>query len=349
MYRLPSAQVFPGIPYRSHWRAWAVIGATLLLTLGLAAGPVPAETQKAIIAHRGASGYLPEHTLEAYALAYGQGADYIEPDLVLTQDGVPIALHDRTLEATTNVAERFPDRARADGRYYAIDLTWEEIKTLEVRERVNAKTGEVASPARFPNTHNVLSFRIPTLAELIELVQGLNHSTGRNVGIYPELKAPGWHAAEGHDFARILLDVLTEYGYRTKSDPVVIQCFEPETLLRLRQLGCELRLVQLIGGRLDNPMLTPEGLDEIAKYADGIGPAISLVLDAKGNLIDENALVTGAHARGLVVHPWTIRADSLPPYAASLDWFVRRLLFDAGADGVFTDHPDQVKRALSRH
>jgi glycerophosphoryl diester phosphodiesterase len=349
MYRFPSAQGFPGISSRSHWPAWAVVGATLLLTLELAAGPVLAEARKAIIAHRGASGYLPEHTLEAYALAYGQGANYIEPDLVLTQDGVPIALHDRTLEATTNVAERFPDRARTDGRYYAIDLTWEEIKTLEVRERVNAKTGEVASPARFPNTHNALKFRVPTLAELIELVQGMNHSTGRNVGIYPELKAPGWHTDEGHDFARILLDVLTDYGYRTKSDPVVIQSFEPEALLRLRQLGCELRLVQLIGGRLDNPMLTPEGLDHIAKYADGIGPAIPLVLDAKGNLINDNALVTGAHARGLVVHPWTIRADSLPPYAASVDWLVQRLLFEAGADGVFTDHPDQVKQALSRH
>lgn len=182
---------------------------------------------------------------------------------------------------------------------------------------------------------------------MIELVQGLNHSTGRNVGIYPEIKAYNWHLAEGHDFAQILLDQLTRYGYRNPSDAAIIQCFEPEGLLRLRQLGCRLRLVQLIGGRPDSPMVTPEGLDKIADYADGIGPSISLIFDAQGNVINDNALVTGAHGRGLVVHPWTLRADRLPGFADGLDALVQRLLYDVGADGAFTDHPDRMAAAIA--
>lgn len=282
-------------------------------------------------------------------MAYGQGADYLEPDLVLTRDGQLIALHDRTLNATTNVAEVFPDRARQNGQHYAVDFTLAEIKTLEVRERVDQRTGVVASAERFPNKHVELKFRVPTLAELIELVQGLNHATGRNVGIYPEIKAYGWHLAEGHDFAQILLDQLTRYGYRDRSAGVIIQCFEPEGLLRLRELGCQLRLVQLIGGGADNPMVTPEGLDKIAEYADGIGPNLGLIFDAKGQVVNDNALITGAHARGLVVHPWTLRADRLPGFADCFEALVQRVLFDVGADGAFTDHPDRTVAAIEDH
>ncbi len=331
-------------------RSFAAIGMIALLLVSSTDrmnAAEPPSARKVIIAHRGASGYLPEHTLEAYAMAYGQGADYLEPDLVLTRDGQLIALHDRTLNATTNVARVFPGRARQNGQHYAIDFTLAEIKTLEVRERVDRKTGVVASPDRFPNKHAELKFRVPTLAELIELVQGLNHSTGRNVGIYPEIKAYNWHLAEGHDFAKILLDQLTRYGYRHPSDAVIIQCFEPEGLLRLRQLGCRLRLVQLIGGRPDGPMVAPEGLDKIADYADGIGPNINLIFDAQGDVINDNALVTGAHARGLVVHPWTLRADRLPSFTDCFDALVQRLLYDIGADGAFTDHPDRMAAAMA--
>lgn len=320
-----------------------------------AAAPALGESEayaygKAVIAHRGAPGYLPEHTLESYAMAYGQGADYLEPDLMLTKDGVPIALHDRTLDATTNVAEVFPDRARDDGRHYAIDFTLDEIKQLAVRERVHPASGELVYPGRFPNTHEKLVFRIATLAELIELTQGMNHATGRSVGIYPETKASSWHAEHGHDFERILMDVLAEYGYESASDPVIVQSFEAESLQRLRELGCELRLVQLIGGGVGaDPMVTPEGLDEIAEYAGGIGPSISRIIDSAGEVVDDNALITGAHARDLVVHPWTVRTDRLPSHAESVEALLERLLFDLGADGVFIDQPDAAVAFLREH
>ncbi len=320
----------------------------MIITIGFFVTATPALGEpeaytygKAVIAHRGAPGYLPEHTLESYAMAYGQGADYLEPDLMLTKDGVPIALHDRTLNATTNVAEVFPDRARDDDRHYAIDFTLDEIKQLAVRERVYPASGELVYPDRFPNTHEELVFRVATLAELIELVQGMNHATGRNVGIYPETKASSWHADQGYDFERKLMDVLTEYGYESASDPVIVQSFEAESLQRLRELGCELRLVQLIGGGPSaDPMVTPEGLDEIAEYADGIGPSISRIIDSAGEVVDDNALITGAHARDLVVHPWTVRTDRLPDHADSTEALLERLLFDLGADGVFIDQPD---------
>ncbi len=314
----------------------------LLLTPAVtAAATETGDSGKVVIAHRGAPGYLPEHTLESYAMAYGQGADYLEPDLMLTKDGAPIALHDRTLEATTNVADVFPDRARDNGRYYAIDFTLEEIKQLAVRERVDPETGELVYPARFPNEHEELVFRIATLAELIEMVQGMNHATGREVGIYPEIKASGWHADQGYDFEDILLEVLAAYGYESKTDPVIVQSFEEESLIRLRERGCELRLVQLIGGGPRfNPMVTPEGLDEIAEYADGVGPSISRIIGDDGEVVDDNALITGAHERGLVVHPWTVRTDRLPAYVDNAEELLERLYFELGADGLFVDQPD---------
>ena len=299
------------------------------------------DAEKAIIAHRGAPGYLPEHTLESYAMAYGQGADYLEPDLVLTQDGVPIALHDLTLEATTNVADVFPDRARDNGGYYAIDFALDEIKELDVRERVDPETGERVYPDRFPEAHGALVFRVATLKELIALVQGLNQSTGRSAGIYPELKASAWHADEGYDFEAILLETLREHGYESRGDPVIIQSFEPESLVRLRELGCEMRIVQLIGGGASaDPLTSPEGLDEIATYADGIGPSLTRIIDRDGAPVDDNALIQEAHARNLAAHPWTVRADQLPAYADSAEELLERLLFEFGADGVFIDQPD---------
>ena len=298
---------------------------------------------KTIVAHRGASAYLPEHTLEGYAMAYGQGAHYIEPDLMLTSDGVPIALHDRTLESTTNVADVFPERAREDGLYYAVDFTLAEIKQLAVIERVNRDTRELVFADRFPNVHRALVFRVPTLAEVIELVQGLNVSTGRDVGIYPETKSSAWHAEQGFDFEQIVLDVLTEYRYTTRADNVIVQSFEADSLLRLRELGTELTLVQLIGGGAAyDPMVTVEGLDAVAAFADGIGPSMTRIIAADGNWVDDNFLVREAQARGLVVHPYTMRADRLPAYVDTFEELLELFLFEAGVDGVFTDHPDRA-------
>lgn len=300
-----------------------------------------------VIAHRGASGYLPEHTLEAAAYAHALGADSIEQDVVLSKDDVLVVIHDIHLDTTTDVATRFPGRARADGRFYAIDFTWAELVTLNVRERFDAATGERVFPARFPA--NGAGFRLCTLDEQIRLIQGLNQSTGRTAGLYVEFKEPAWHAREGKDLGAALLATLRGHGYAKRSDPVFVQCFEPAALRRLRvELRTELALVQLIsGGASQAALTTPEGLREIATYAQGIGPALGLVAGTGADgLPMPTTLVRDAHAAGLVVHPYTFRADALPPgtpsLAALLDFFLR----EAAIDGFFTDHPDAGVRAV---
>lgn len=311
-----------------------------LLTMSIvthAAAPV-------VIAHRGASGYLPEHTLEAKALAHGLGADFLEQDLVLSKDNVPVVLHDIHLDTVTDVAARFPGRQRADGRFYALDFTVAEIKQLRVTERMNVKTGRPVYPGRFPARTG--SFQIPTLAEELELIAGLNKSTGRSAGIYPELKQPAWHRQQGRDLSATVLPILARHGYRTKADACWLQCFEYAEVKRLRsELGWRGRLVQLTGtkpgadGTDHQRLLSPAGLDELAGVVDGIGPALESVLGADGK---PTALVKDAHARNLAVHPYTVRADELPKGVASLDALHRLIFSEAGADGVFTDFPDRT-------
>uniref|UniRef100_UPI0030840B2B glycerophosphodiester phosphodiesterase n=1 Tax=Desulforadius tongensis TaxID=1216062 RepID=UPI0030840B2B len=300
--------------------------------------------EKIVIGHRGACGYLPEHTLESYALAYAMGADYIEPDVVMTKDGVPVVMHDIHLDANTNVAEVFPDRKRSDGRYYVIDFTLDEIKSLRVNERVNVDTKEAVYPGRFPVGDS--KFEVPTLEEMIQLVQGLNKSTGRDVGIYPELKEPKFHLENGIDMGPIVLDLLAKYGYDGPEDKIYLQCFDPDYLKRVRnEMGAKIKLVQLIDeGDIYEKMMTPEGLDEVAKYADGIGPWYMQIRDAKGKtdeypVINPN-LVADAHQRGLVVHPYTFRKDQLPEYVDSVEELMKLFYYDIGVDGVFTDFPD---------
>jgi len=307
--------------------------------------PVQA-AEKAIIAHRGASGYLPEHTLEAKAMAHAFGADFLEQDLVLTKDDVPIVIHDITLEAVTDVETRFPDRKRADGKFYAIDFTLSEIKTLNVHERIDTRSGKPAFPARFPQ--GLGQFRIPTLEEELQLIQGLNASRGTAIGIYPELKAPSFHHLEGKDLAGVVLPILKKYGYWEKSSPCFVQCFEWAEVERVRKLGYPGKLVFLMG-RNDvrlSPADAPVPLDEsalkrIAQVADGIGPSLGMVIDLEQDTLAPTGLVEKAHAAGLLVHPYTIRTD-LPvrtSESASADLF-EAVLGRARADGVFTDQPD---------
>ncbi len=181
-----------------------------------------------VIAHRGASGYLPEHTLAAKALAHGMGANFIEQDVVLSRDGTAIVLHDIHLDSTTDVAQRFPGRARADGRFYAIDFDLQEIRQLRVHERTHFKTGEAVFPQRFPAQPNL--FQVPTLAEEIDLLAGLDRSRGCATGLYIELKAPNWHRSEGQDLSAAILAVLEETGYWNRPDQVFLQCFDDQTL-----------------------------------------------------------------------------------------------------------------------
>lgn len=312
-----------------------------------------------VIAHRGASGYLPEHTLEAKALAYAMGADFLEQDCVLTADHVPIVLHDVHLDTVTDVARVFPRRARADGRFYAIDFTLPEIRRLRVTERIDHKTGQPVYPGRFPAGTG--DFSIPTLAEELALIAGLNRSTGRQVGIYPEIKKPGWHRRQGADISPIVRDVLREHGYTEPEHRCIVQCFDPTETRRLREeLGCRLPLVQLIGENDWNEaetdfqsLRTKDGLQEIARYADGIGPAISHVLAAGRQPEPQSppeltSLVADAHAVGLFVHPYTVRLDDLPAWTTSLDDLLRRLLVDAAVDGVFSDFPDRTVQIRDR-
>lgn len=304
--------------------------------------------KKIVIAHRGASGYLPEHTLEAVSMAYAMGADFIEQDLVLTKDGIPIVLHDIYLDTTTNVCVMFPDRVRKDGRWYALDFTLQEIKTLQVHERTGLCNNNAVFPGRFPV--GKADFEIPTFAEEIELIQGLNTSMGRHVGLYPELKEPAFHTQEGYDMGKLILQILSSYGYEGTDANVYLQCLDPHYLKRLRmELGTDLPLIQLIGARRShNHLVTPQALDDIATYANGIGPSLERIVQyQKGKTLVITSLVREAHARNLVVHPYTFRRDALPEYAETLEELLRLFYFVIGVDGVFTDFPDQVVNLLS--
>jgi len=283
-----------------------------------------------IIAHRGASGYLPEHTLEGYAMAYALGADFIEPDLVMTKDGRFICLHDIHLKDTTNVEELFPDRKREDGKWYAADFTLEEIKRLSVHERL---------PFRFPA--GTASFRVPTFEEMIELVQGLNKTTKRQVGIYPELKSPAWHRSQGLPIEEAFLEVAKRYGYEGKDALIFVQCFEQATLKRLRKdLGSELPQIMLMGDSSAS-LLTPEGLDAIAGFAEGIGPEKS-VIEKNPNIVIE------AHKHGLKVHPYTFRLEFPGEGYATVEEELARFFFEYRVDGLFTDFTDIGVRVRDR-
>jgi len=298
-----------------------------------------------VIAHRGASGYLPEHTLEAKAMAFSMNPDFIEQDVALTKDNIPIVIHDHYLDTVTNVLKIFPNKKRKDGRYYAIDFTLKEIKKLTVHERIDLEKKTPSFPERFPLS-NSIDFKIPTLEEEILLIQGLNKSMKRNIGIYTELKAPWFHKQEGKDIAKIVLKIFRKYNYTDKNSNCFIQSFDPECLKYIKnKLKVKIKLVQLIAdnswdetpGVDYNKMQTEQGLSEIAKYAEGIGPWIDQIVLSADKYTD---LVKFAHKYGLLVHPYTFRKDDLPEYVTKLDDLFKILIDKVGVDGVFTDFPD---------
>ena len=327
------------------------------LVMGLATNIVAQSVPPLVIAHRGASGYLPEHTLEAKAYAHALGADYIEQDLVLSKDDVPVVLHDIYLDTVTDVARRFPERKRADGRYYALDFTVAEMKQLRAAERFNVRTGERVFPRRFPAGDS--SFQISTLEEELQLIQGLNRSTGRVAGIYPEIKQPKWHAVQGRDISRVVIAVLARYRYATKSDPCYLQCFEPPEVRRLRKdLGWRGHLIQLIDSKpkgddgSDHDVLcTAAGIRDLATVADGIGPAISRLVSwpNAGGAAQFTDLVKLARAEKLMIHPYTVRRDDLPRNCSSVDALHAALFAELRVDGVFTDFPDLTEAWLKQN
>jgi len=312
--------------------------------------------KKLVIAHRGASGYLPEHTIAAKAMAYAQGADYIEQDLVMTKDNELVVLHDRYLDTVTNVASVFPGRSREDGRFYVIDFTLNEIQQLSVSERFEIEDG-VATPVfedRFPLWKS--SFRVHTFSEEIELIQGLNQSTGKSIGLYPEIKSPAFHRDEGKDIASATLDILNQYGYRTRSDRVFLQCFDPYELQRIRKdllpaRKMDLALIQLIGtSEQYKSFLNADGMKQLATFVDGIGPSALLLVEKESTApnIRSTGLTEFAHAAGLKVHPYTFRRerDQMPPYAKDYDELLQVFFDEIGVDGVFTDFPDLTVQYL---
>ena len=306
-----------------------------------------------VIAHRGASGYLPEHTLAAKALAHEMGADFLEQDVVASRDDQLIVLHDIFLDRVTDVAERFPGRARSDGRFYARDFDLVELKQLRAWERMN-EDGTAVYPERYPVKSG--AFQLHTLAEEFRFITHLNEAAGREAGIYPEIKRPAWHRGQGVDIAPLLLQTLREAGFRRKEDPVFVQCFDATELARLRgELGFPFRLIQLIGDNSWEESATdydamrgPEGLARIADVADGIGPWLPHLYELE--TIDGVPVSTGlagaAHELGLAVHPYTFRADDLPAGFIDYPSLVHFFADEIGIDGLFTDFPDQTIQAL---
>ncbi len=330
--------------------------ALFILALAPALQEMPVRrVEPIVIAHRGASGLRPEHTIAAYELAIDQGADFIEPDLVPTSDGVLVARHENEISETTDVAEhpRFAARKTTktiDGKrttgWFAEDFTLAELKTLRAKERL-----PLLRPA---NRDHDGRYAVPTFAEIVALAKRRSVDTGRTIGIYPETKHPSYFASIGLGTDSPLVAELTRAGWTTADAPVFIQSFEVANLKRLRAMT-KLRLIQLIdasGAPADGAvpsyaaMTTPAGLKAIAAYADGIGPNKALVRDGDG---PATSLVADAHAAGLAVHPWTFRAENqfLPPSLKSgldprnhgrlAEEIARHL--ELGVDGFFTDFP----------
>jgi glycerophosphoryl diester phosphodiesterase len=328
-----------------------VLGTVMPLEAAHSQGAAPA---KVVVAHRGASAYLPEHTLEAAAMAYAMGADFQEQDVVMSKDDQLIVWHDLTLDRNSDVRHKFPGRARDDGRHYVIDFTLSELRTLRVTEgyRLNDSGQEQQIyPERFPLWLG--SFQIHTLGEQLALIQGLNRSTGRDVGVYPELKAPAFHHQHGKDIGLAVLTELKRFGYTSKDSNVYVQTFEFEELKRVKEqvqpeLGIELKLVQLMGDDEETYgwMLRPGGMQELATFADGIGPEKGMIIsaDSTADNIIISSLVTDAHQAGLQVHPYTFRADTgqVPAYARDFDHMLELFLVNVGVDGLFTDFPDRA-------
>ncbi|WP_418059904.1 glycerophosphodiester phosphodiesterase [Pimelobacter simplex] len=305
-----------------------------------------------VIAHRGASGYRPEHTLAAYRLAIAQGADYVEPDLVSTKDGVLVARHENEISGTTDVAAhaefagrrttKVIDGVRVTG-WFTEDFTLAELKTLRAKERL--------PQVRPGNTRYDGRFEIPTLDEVIRLVKRASGRSGRTIGIAPETKHPTYFASIGLALEEPLVRTLRRSGLDRPNAKVVIQSFETGNLRRLDRMT-RVPLAQLVDASGPLALVTPAGLADIATYADWVAPAKNLILppDSTGAIGTPSPLVRDAHRAGLKVVTWTMRRENQflpanhrigtdPTAPGDLAGEIRRFL-DAGVDALFSDQPD---------
>lgn len=302
----------------------------LLLLLGCIALPLAASPL--VIAHRGASGDYPEHTLQAYRAAIDMGADYIEPDLVVTADGHLIARHDTFLGTTTNVADVFPQRRRVvDGRddWFVSDFTLAEIRQLKARQPFKGRSAE--HDDQYP---------IATLDEVIDLIVEVRARDSVAVGLYPELKAPAYFSARGFDMGQLLLDQLAA---RQVTTPVLIQSFDPQVLRQL-DAKTDLPLVMLVfPSDPAKPHVPNIPLADIATFAEGVGAMKQMLTKADGG---SSGFLEQARSLGLFVHAWTFRDDAVPPLWDSGEAEMRHY-FRLGVDGVFTDFPDSGRKAAA--
>jgi glycerophosphoryl diester phosphodiesterase len=324
-----------------------------------------------VIAHRGASGYRPEHTLASYELGARMGADYVEPDLVSTQDGVLVARHENEISATTDVAARpeFADRRATkviDGvsltGWFTEDFTLAELKTLRAKERI--------PDVRQRNTIYDGRFEVPTLQQVIDLTQRLSRELDRDIGIYPETKHPSYFGSIGLPLEPPLVRVLRRNGLDRRRSKVFVQSFETGNLKALdREL--DVPLVQLFGAKAARPfdfvasgdartyadLAAPAGLREVAGYADGVGPSKDYIVprDASGASLPPTSFVSDAHRAGLLVHPYTFRNEnqflplelrsSADPNAYGDAIAEYGQFYGLGVDGLFSDNPDTAIEA----
>lgn len=331
-------------------------------------GLVPGSAPPVVIAHRGASGYRPEHTLAAYELAARMGADYLEPDLVSTRDHVLVARHENELGGTTDVADHPEFAERRTVRevngclvrgWFTEDFTLAELKTLRARERLpGLRPGNVAWDDRL---------EIPTLTEILDLRERLAAELQRPLGVYPETKSPSYFRSRGLDLHTPLMTALRQRGLDRPDAPVAIQSFEPTSLTRLREVaGARVPLVLLtqgggtpfdLRGREDersyDELTTPAGLAALAEVVDVLAPDRHQVIGRRrdGTLGAPTDLVRDAHEAGLAVHPWTFRAENafLPTeHRRGRDEAATGRIEDelrahlaTGVDGFLTDHPDR--------
>lgn len=324
---------------------------TAATAAALAATPVMAKPMQKpiVIAHRGASGERPEHTLMGYRLAIDQGADFIEPDLVLSMDGVLVVRHENEIGGTTDVASRPEFATRQTVKFiggekvtgwFAENFTLAELKTLRTRERMpDLRPGSAKFDGREP---------IATFQEVIDLARTESLRVGRTIGLYPEMKHAAFLASIGLPIEARLAAALKSNNLDSAGAPVFVQCFEPAALATFQTLS-KARRVQLVGAG-SPAMVSAQGLKAIAAYANGVGPDWSMVLPTMdGALGPASALVKDAHAAGLLVHPWTVRAENrflpaklrrgISPAEHGDAQAVFHALYAAGVDGVFSDFP----------
>ncbi|MNS59438.1 Glycerophosphoryl diester phosphodiesterase precursor [compost metagenome] len=340
----------------------------LILTAALLLSGTPAMSAPLpqVIAHRGASGERPEHTASAYLLAVEQGADVIEPDLVMTRDGQFVVRHENEIGGTTDVADHPAFAARRTTRtidgvqttgWFTEDFTLAELKTLRARERL-----PLLRPA---NTAWDGQEPILTFDEVVALAREASARTGRAIGVAPELKHPSYFAGIGLPMEDAFVAALERHNLAGADAPILIQCFEVGPLQRLsaRIDAPLLQLMSLAGGPADRPdltyaaMSTPEGLSAIAAYADAIGVETSLILprDKAGRSLPATPLIADAHAAGLKVVVWTFRAENAflplehrhgdaPAATGDLSAYLKAF-YALGVDAVFSDFPGMAVTA----